>query len=185
MIIGQRGSGKSSLVENLLQSRLPITRLQITPALTPYQMQDKILSQLGIIEKRAGQRFSQRHSTSKCIFYLDDIHLAHRTTTWSMTKRSTLLELVRFTTTHHQLHDYSRNYLHTLNEAKFISSCTPDEYWRLPVEFSRAFNPVPFLPPSNECLRQIFSRNVLLWLQEFPETSIGDPETFAEVRIYV
>ena len=45
------------------------------------------------------------------------------------------------------------------------------------------FNPVPFLPPSDECLHQIFSRSVLLWLQQFPESAVGDAEVLAEVSL--
>ena len=182
MIVGGKGSGKSSLVQNLLQIQRPITRLPITPTLTAGQLQKKILTRVSGIEKRAGQRFSHRQSSSmKYFFFLDDVHVAARTHVGSGNKVSTVLELTRFVSTHRQLYDYSRNYLHTFNEARFICSCTPEEYWRLPIEFSRAFSSVPFLPPSDSCLKQIFSRSVLLWLQGFPDASIGDPEIFAEV----
>ena len=183
MIVGQGGTGKSSLVENLLQSRLPITTLQITSALTAAQLQEKFLARLSAIEKRSGHRYSYKQS-SKCIFFLDDVHLANSSSVScdsSMVKTSTVLELTSFVVAHHQLFDYSRDYSHTLNEVRFISSCTPEEFWRLPIKFLRSFNSVPFLPPSDDCLKQIFSNSVLLWLQEFPETSIGEPETLAEV----
>ena len=186
MIVGQKGSGKSSLVENLLQSRLPITALQITSPLTAVQLQEKFLNRLSAIEKRAGHRFSHKHSSNKCIFFLDDVHLANSTSGGCdnhEVKSSAVLELTHFVATHHQLFDYSRDYLHTLNEVRFISSCTPEEFWRLPIKFSRAFNSVPFLPPSDDCLKQIFSSSVLLWLQEFPESSIVEPEIFAEVCV--
>ncbi len=177
MIIGNKGSGKSSLVENLLQTRLPITRLPITPALTANQLQDKILARVSAVEKRAGQRFSHRGSSNKFIFFLDDVHLAQRVGN----NVSTVLELTRFVSTHRQLYDYSRNYLHTLSDTRFISSCTPEEYWKLPNKFSRVFNSVPFLPPSDDCLKQIFSSSVLQWLQEFSDNALGNAEILAEV----
>lgn len=190
MIVGQRGTGKTSLVANLLQSRLPITRLQITPAITPSQLQEKFLTRISAIEKRAAQRHTHggRKTSNKCVFFLDDVHLASKgvvndsfSLPGSRHLSSAVLELTRFASIHHQLYDYSRNYQHTLNNVRFISSCTPEEYLRLPIEFSRAFNPVPFIPPSDECLKHIFSRSVLLWVQQFPESSMGDPDIFAEV----
>ncbi len=180
MIIGDKGSGKSSLVENLLQTRLPITRLPITPALTASQLQDKILTRVNAAEKRAGQRLSHRGSSNKFIFFLDDVHLAQK-----RGNVSTVLELTRFVSTHRQLYDYSRNYLHTLSEARFISSCTSEGYWKLSNKFSRVFNPVPFLPPSDDCLKQIFSSSVLQWLQAFPDNSVGNTEALAEVRLFI
>lgn len=179
MILGDKGSGKSSLVENLLQTRLPITRLPITPVLTANQLQEKILTRVNAVEKRAGQHFSHRGSSNKFIFFLDDLHLAQQRS--GNNNVSTVLELTRFVSSHRQLYDYSRNYLHNLSEARFISSCTPEEYWKLPNKFSRVFNSVPFLPPSDDCLKQIFSNSVLQWLQEFPDNSIGNAEALAEV----
>ena len=192
MIVGQRGTGKTSLVTNLLQSRLPITRLQITSAISPSQLQEKFLTKINAIEKRGGQRHTRggRKTSNKCVFFLDDVHLASKgavnnsstlPSSRSFSKTSAVLELTRFASIHHQLYDYSRNYQHTLNNVRFISSCTPEEYLKLPIEFSRAFNPVPFIPPSDDCLKNIFSRSVLVWVQQFPESSMGDPEVFAEV----
>lgn len=188
MIIGQRGTGKTSLVENLLQSRLPITRLQITSALAPSQLQEKFLARISALEKRAGQHHTHgaRKTANKCVFFLDDVHLASKSNNtfpdpMLSSQSPAVLELTRFASFHHQLYDYSRNYQHTLNSVQFICSCTPEEYLRLPIGFSRAFNPVPFLPPSDECLKQIFSRSVLLWAQQFPESSMVDPDATAEV----
>jgi len=170
MLVGERGAGKSSLVDNLLATRLHLTRLPVTSALNPPELQERVLVRMNAIEKRAGQRFSTKASSSKVVFFLDDIHLSSRG----------VLELTRLVATRHQLYNYSRNYVHSLNNVRLLSSCTPEGYWGLPIQLSRAFNPVPFIPLSHSGLKTIFSTSALPWLREFPDLN-EEHELLAEV----
>ena len=193
MILGQEGTGKTSFVENLIHSRLPILKLQISPTLSPAQLQEFILDRIQQLDKRSGHRLvggANKHATiTRSTFFLDDIHLAYGASQNVDSKRmgeecasSPVLELARFAVQQHQLVDLSRGYTHSLNNLRYITSCTPSDYWKLPHQFSRCFNPVPFLPPSDSCLHQIFSHSVLHWLQQFPDTATGgDSEPLAKV----
>ena len=193
MIIGREGTGKTSFVENLIHSRLPISKLQMNPMLSPAQLQEFILGRIQQLDKRSGHRLvggANKHAIStRSTFFLDDIHLAcgvsqsiDNTRLGEESICSPVLELARFAVQQHQLVDFSRGYTHSLNNLCYITSCTPWEYWKLPHQFSRCFNTVPFLPPSDSCLHQIFSHSVLYWLQQFPETATGgDPEPLAKV----
>ena len=199
MIVGQRGTGKTSFVENLIQSRLPVTKLQMSPTLSPAQLQEFILERVGHLERRGSQRLvgggrgaSKLASSMRSTFFLDDIHLASSTSRTVVSDRvvgeesvcSPVLELARFAVQHHHLFDISRSYSHSLNNVHYMASCTPWEYWKLPHQFSHSFNPVPFLPPSDQCLHRVFSCSVLQWLQQFPDTATGgDPQPLAEVSI--
>ena len=180
-----------------MQPRLPLATLPITHTLTPSLLQQEILERVAQLEKRAGQRMgtSKRQTSQKCVFFLDDLHLASSshsgaplTDTSVETNlaqdytNSPLLELLRGAIDQDSLPDFTRNYQHDLHNVHFISSCVPGGYWRLPLQFSRSFNPLPFLPPSDEHLQRVCSQNVLLWLQQFPTTAIGDPEPLAQVN---
>lgn len=200
MIVGQNGTGRTSFVENLIRSRFPVTRLQVSPTLTPTQLQEFILDRVHQLDKRAGQRLTgggrgATKSPMKCMFFLDDIHLASSTpqrlnssnmerekVEGEVSLHSPVLELARFAVQQHQLIDFSRSYHHSLNNMRYIASCTSWEYWKLPHRFSHNFNPIPFLAPSDDCLHQVFCCSVLQWLKQFPDTAIGgEPEPLAEV----
>lgn len=77
--------------------------------------------------------------------------------------------------------DATRNYQHDLHNVRYIASCEPSGLRGMSSRLSSVFNLVPFLPPSEDCLQRIFSQSVLLWLQQFPDTAVGDPELLAEV----
>ena len=193
MIVGQEGTGKTSFVENLIQSRLTLSKLQISPTLSPTQLQEFILDRIQQLDKRSGHRLvggANKHTSAmRSTFFLDDIHFASSTSLDVHSGRledestcSPVLELARFAIQQHHLVDFSRGYTHSLNNVRYIASCTPWEYWKLPRQFSRSFNLVPFLPPSDDYLHQVFSRSVLHWLQQFPDTGTGgDPEPLAKV----
>ena len=198
MIVGQEGTGKTSFVENLVQSRLPVTKVQMSPTLTSLQLQELILERVSQLDKRSGHRLvggvrggaSKLASSMRSTFFLDDIQLA-----LSMSDSggrigervcSPVLELARYAIQQHQLVDFSRSYSHSLNNVHYITSCTPGEYWKLSHQLSHSFNPVPFLPPSDECLHKVFSRSVLYWLEQFPDSATGgDPEPLAKVRSFI
>ena len=82
MIVGQQGTGKTSFVQNLIQSRVPVTKLQMSPTLSPNQLQDFILERVSHLERRGGQRMvgggrgaNKLASSMRTTFFLDDIHL--------------------------------------------------------------------------------------------------------------
>ena len=202
MIVGQRGTGKTSFVENLIQSHFPVTKLQMSPTLSPGQLQRFILERVAQLERRGGQRImggggrgaTKLASSMRSTFFLDDIHLALNTARvidsgggggegeLCIGDSPPVLELARFALQHNHLIDVSRNYSHSLNNVHYIASCTPREYWKLPHQLSSSFNPVPFLPPSDNTLHCIFSSSVLQWLQQFPDSAFGgDPLPLAEV----
>ena len=198
MIVGQRGTGKTSFVENLIQSRFPITKLQMSPTLSPAQLQGFILERVAQLERRGGQRIvggggrgaTKLASSMRSTFFLDDIHLASNVARMIDNGREgeacieccPVLELARFAVQHNHLIDVSRSYSHSLNNVHYIASCTPWEYWKLPHQLSSNFNPVPFLPPSDHTLHHVFSSSVLQWLQQFPDSAFGgDPLPLAEV----
>ena len=202
MIVGQRGTGKTSFVENLIQSHFPVTKLQMSPTLSPGQLQRFILERVAQLERRGGQRIvvggggrgaTKLASSMRSTFFLDDIHLASNAARMIDSGRgeggesstggsAPVLELARFAVQHNHLIDVSRSYSHSLNNVHYIASCTPREYWKLPHQLSRSFNPVPFLPPSDHTLHRVFSSSVLQWLQQFPDSAFGgDPLPLAEV----
>lgn len=179
-----------STLQHLIQSRTPLTRLQITHTLTPAALQAAVLDRVVQLERRAGQKLSGKKSSTlaisqKCVFYLDDLHLARGYDSGdgllSAKSSSPLIEAVRYAASQGSLPDYSRNYQHDLHNIRYIASCTPSGFSRVSSRLARTFHPVPFLPPSAECLQQIFSRNVLIWLQQFPESATGETELLAEV----
>jgi hypothetical protein len=204
MIVGQRGTGKTSFVENLIHSRFPVTKLQMSPTLSPGQLQGFILERVAQLERRGGQRIvggggrgaTKIASSMRSTFFLDDIHLASNV---HVAKKidsggegeegesyfgccAPVLELTRFAVQHNHLIDVSRSYSHSLNNVRYIASCTPWEYWKLPHQLSTSFNPVPFLPPSDHTLHRVFSSSVLQWLRQFPDSAFGgDPLPLAEV----
>ncbi len=203
MIVGQRGTGKTSFVENLIHSRFPITKLQMSPTLSPGQLQGFILERMAQLERRGGQRIvggggrgaTKIASAMRSTFFLDDIHLASNVARMIDSEGegeegesfvgscAPVLELTRFAVQHNHLIDVSRSYNHSLNNVRYIASCTPWEYWKLPHQLSTSFNPVPFLPPSDHTLHRVFSSSVLQWLQQFPDSAFGgDPLPLAEVR---
>ena len=165
------------------QSRLPVTKLQMSPTLSPAQLQGFILERVAQLERRGGQRImggggrgaTKLASSMRSTFFLDDIHLASNASQTVDSDRegemciecSSVLELARFAVQHHHLIDVSRSYSHSLNNVHYIGSCTPWEYWKLPHQLSCSFNLVPFLPPSDHTLHRVFSSSVLQWLQQF------------------
>ena len=184
----------------------------MSPTLSPGQLQGFILERVAQLERRGGQRIMAaagggggggggRRGTTKLVssmrstFFLDDIHLASRSSVAramgstsgggereDCIECSPVLELARFAIQHSHLIDVSRNYSHSLNNVRYIVSCTPWEYWKLPHQLSSNFNPVPFLPPSDQTLHRVFSSSVLQWLEQFPDSAFGgDPLPLAEV----
>ena len=77
--------------------------------------------------------------------------------------------------------DATRNYQHDLHNVKYIASCVPSALMGISPQLHSLFNLVPFFYPSDDCLQRIFSQSVLLWLQQFTETAVGDPMPVAEV----
>ena len=92
-----------------------------------------------------------------------------------------VLETVRFAISQGVLLDLTRNYQHDLHSVRYIGSCTPQGFAHVVPSLGGLLNPLPLLPPSDEALQQVFSRSVLLWLQQFPAATIGDAEFLAEV----
>jgi hypothetical protein len=176
ILIGERGSGRTSFVNNLLRNRLSMNRLAVSHLLTPLQLQRDIKEKLAQLEKKSGHRFlgGGRRLQQKHAFFLDDIHLASTAGTAGCappsSAHSPLLELIRYMLRHHKLTDSGRTYEYLL-PSKFVATSTPGHYWRLPVRVTRGMCRVPFLPPSDECLHKIFTHNIRLWLEAFP---LGD-----------
>lgn len=189
ILTGERGTGRTAFVENLLKSRLPLGELPVSHLLTPVQLQVAIKEKLVQLEKKSGQRFltGSRRNVQKHAFFLDDIHLANMEgssaspSTGSGGRGSCMdcpvLELLRYMLSHRKLTDFTRCYEHLLN-SKFVFTSTPDDYWRLPVRFTRAMCRLPFLPPSDKCLHGIFSCTISPWLEGFP---LGDAPLMANV----
>ena len=188
ILTGLRGTGKTSFVSNLLGNYFSITRLPISHMRTAKQLQSRILEIVTQQEKKSVRRFSGGHKkyVQKTAFYLDDIHLAQSFCTDSCDDKSSKtltnpsLELIRFMLCHHKLITVTRTYKHYLN-CKFVASSIPEDYWRLPVRLTRNMCRVPFLPPSDECLHQVFSSNILFWLQAFPSETLGNADQIAHV----
>ena len=181
IITGLTGTGKTSFVNNLLKSRLSIIRIPITCIETPLCLQSSILTKLAQEEKKTGQKLvgSSRRLQRKVAFVLDDIHLAPKYDSTAVTScTSPILELVTFMVSNHKLVDFARGCDHILN-SRFAVITTPGDYWRLPTRLTRKLCRLPFFPPSDECLHQVFSRSIELWLQAFP--SIGDVDQVINV----
>lgn len=170
ILTGDRGTGKTSFVNYLLSNRLSISRLPVNHLLTPVNLQSNMIEKLTQIEKKSGQRGS-RKSSDRNVFFLDDVHLASKSTLAVSASQTDsggpLLELIRYMLCQHKLRDFTRTYEHLLS-FRFVATTTPEDYWRLPTRLSRTMCRLPFLPPSDECLHQIFSRSISLWLEAFP-----------------
>lgn len=179
---GEKGTGRTSFVNNLLKNRLSMNRLAVTHLLTPQQLQLDIKEKLAQMEKKSGHRFlgGGKRPQQKHAFFLDDVHLASalcNSSTIATTdsppathSNSPLLELIRYMLGHRKLTDFARAYEHLLG-SKFVAMSTPWDYWRLPVRLTRGMCRIPFLPPSDECLHKIFAHSIKLWLEAFP---LGD-----------
>lgn len=180
ILTGERGTGRTSFVENLLRSRLSLDGLPVSHLLTPVQLQVAIKEKLVQLEKKSGQRFltGSRRNVQKHAFFLDDIHLADMEGSTSAPPSTgcrghgcqdcPVLELLRYMLCHHKLTDFTRCCYEHLLSSKFVFTSTPDDYWRLPVRFTRTMCRLPFLPPSDKCLHSIFSCTVSPWLEGFP-----------------
>ena len=165
-------------------NQLPINHLS-----TPTQLQRNVIEKLTQIEKRSGQRWlaSSRHSQQRVVFFLDDLHLTPESSASDSERAPSphtgpdypLLELLRYMLTHRRLTDFSRAYEHLLSP-KFLATSTNEGYWRLPVRLTKGLCRLPFLPPSDQSLHQIFSSNISPWLEGFP---IPDISQMAEVRV--
>ncbi len=183
MLTGEVGTGKTSFVDNILRSRLAISRLPTNGLLTPIQLQTNIVEKLTLLEKKSGQRLfgGSKKSQFRNVFFLDNLH---STLTLSDTDTdgdvpSPILELMRYMLCHCKLTNFMRTCEQLLN-SRFFAISTPGDYWRLPIRMTRTMCRVPFLPPSDECLHQIFSRSLNLWLEEFP---LQDSSQVADVRL--
>ena len=196
ILTGDGGTGKSSLVNHLLKSRMSVCHLPITHLLTPVQLQADLLERLSQLEKKLGQRWTGggggKKSQHKTIFFLDDIHLTSKHSSGAapdlegVCDPSTdpppsapptdlacpLLELVCYMQRHRRLRDFTRVCEHLLSP-RVVASSTPEEYWRLPVRLTRGMCRLPFLLPSDRCLHQIFCRSVRPWLEAFPLEDAG------------
>lgn len=189
VLTGERGTGKSSFVNNLIKSRLSVSGFPVNHLSTPVQLQGNLLEKLSQLEKRSGQRYlaaGSRKSQNRNVFFLDDIHLAPESSTLDHVGgpvgaftdlQYPLLELLRYMLSHRRLPDFGRAIQHLLSP-RFIATATPEAYWRLPVRLTRGLCRLPFLPPSDQCLHQILSSNIKLWLEDFP---IQDTDQVAQV----
>lgn len=187
ILTGERGSGRSSFVNNLLRSRLSMNRLPVNHLLTPVQLQMDVKEKLALLDKKQKFLGGAKRSQQKHAFFLHNIHLASkscdverrndRTGVSLSHSDSPLLELLRYMLSHKRLTDFSRSYEYLLI-SKFVVTSTPADYWRLPVKFTRGICRLPFLPPSDECLHNIFSKNMEPWLEAFP---LGDVAQTANV----
>lgn len=192
VLTGDRGTGKSSFVNNLVKSRLSVSQLPINHLSTPVQLQSNVLEKLSQLEKKSGQRWpggSSKKSQHRSVFFLDDIHLAPESSASVHVGQPPggsgldcpLTELVRYMLSHRRLTDFARACEHLLSP-RFMATCTPEAYWRLPVRLTRGVCRLPFLPPSDQCLHQIFSSNINLWLEGFP---VHDTNQVAQVRLFL
>lgn len=161
-----------------------MNRVAVNHLLTPLQLQLDIKESLAQMEKKSGHRFlgGGKRLQQKHAFFLDDVHLASTPCTVEINpftsaefslppcSDSPLLELIRYMLDHRKLTDFARTYEHLL-ASKFVAMSTPEDYWRLPVRFTRGLCRVPFLPPSDACLHRIFAHSIKPWLEAFP---LGD-----------
>ena len=181
ILTGEVGSGKTSFVNNILRSRLAISKLPIHGLVTSAQLQTLIIDKLTILEKKSGQRLlgGSKKAQYRNVFFLDDLHstLKLSASDGDDEVSSPVLELLRYMLGHGKLSNFMRTCEHLLN-SRFVTVTTPGDYWRLPIRMTRAVCRMPFLPPSDQCLHQIFSRSLSLWLDEFP---LQDTEEVADV----
>lgn len=181
--MGDRGTGKTSFVNCLMERHVSVSRIAITPFLTPLQLQTSILDKLAQQNKQHRQRvaLSKLSAMMPSALYLDDLHLAYPGNQLPLNSGSPLLETVQYLVYHQKIADPLRSWYGNKLNFKYLASCTPDSYWRLPVRLTRAMCLLPFFPPSDECLHQLFSRSLQLWLTSFSSSALGNAKQMAMV----
>ena len=166
-----------------MKRHVSVTRVAITPNLTPLQLRTNFLGKLAqqTKEHRQRQRMSKMSIKTPTAVYLDDLHLAYPCNQLSLNFGSPLLEMVRHLIYHQKIADPLRSWYESNLNFKYLASSTPDGYWRLPVQLTRGMCLLPFLPPSDKCLHGIFSQNLHIWLSSFSLSVLGDAKQIAEV----
>lgn len=185
MFVGDGGTGKTSFVNNLMKRHLSVSRIGITQTLTSIQLQANILDRLAQQLKQHGQRMvlPKRSTTLATGLYLDDLHLAHLDDQTSLNVSSPLLETIRYLLYHRKIADPLRRWYENNLNFKYLASCTPEGYWRLPIRLVKSMCLLPFLPPSDKCLHQVFSQSLQLWLTSFSSSSVlWNAKQIANVR---
>ena len=169
---------------------MPLTRLPISWSSTAAQLQRSIIEKVTEVTTREEQRWGTRkHSSERCLFFLDDLHLSCHGGPLELPLSSdcnpppSVIETVLFVATHQCLHDFPRDCQYRTDNVQYIASCRPGQHYKAMPHLLGTFHPVPFFPPSDESLHQIFSTNLELWLQQYPQAAIAEPDALCQVSL--
>lgn len=169
---------------------MPLTRLPISQSLTAAQLQRSIIEKVTEVTTREEQRWGTRkHSSERCLFFLDDLHLSCHSGPLEQPPSSnpnpppSVIETVLFVATHQCLHDFPRDCQYRTDNVQYITSCRPGQQYKAMPHLLGTFHPVPFFPPSDDSLHQIFSTNLELWFKQYPQAAIAEPDLLSQVSL--
>ena len=175
-LVGDGGTGKTSLINHLMRQHTSTHRIAVTPILTPLKLQTSILDKLALKKKHQKQKTLLPSMMTTGLF-LDNLHLAYLGNLSS----SSLLEAIRYLICHQKITEPQRDWYESNLSFNFITTCTPDSYWRLPARVTKNMCLLPFFPPSDECLHQVFLHSLQPWLASSSFSALGNTNRIANV----
>ncbi|XP_073235787.1 dynein heavy chain domain-containing protein 1-like [Porites lutea] len=200
LLVGSTGSGKTSLMQNLIYPRHNFTRICLSPGLTSKLLQEAIEHKLQLIQRKEMNQMALQKSlaanapTSKSLpgvksrtqpLFLDDLNSADVDEFGIQPP----LELLRQILSQGTLYNKQRHHSSRVQHLKVMAACVPPgaaascggvASYPLSHRLSRLMTVLSFFSLSSESLQSIYSAVFLAWLEEFPAYSLTHHEQLAK-----
>lgn len=149
-----------------MKKYITLTNIPITPTLSPSKLRAEIISASVQQTKQPGYRIAllRKSVAVRTGLCFGDLHLAGGDGQSFLNICHPVLEVIQHLVSHYMIADSSRNWSEKHLNIKYLASCTPEGYWNIPAKITSKMCVLPFLPPSNECLQQVLSHSLQLWL---------------------
>ncbi|XP_048580282.1 dynein heavy chain domain-containing protein 1 isoform X3 [Nematostella vectensis] len=199
LLVGQSGTGKSALIQNMVSPRYPYSRIFMAASLSSRLFQEAIEAKLVVLRQRENAHLHARQAASDSpsrhlpaiksrnqLFFLDDLHYA----TTDRTGSQPPLELLRQLLSQGSLYDQERHHYKAVQNIQFIATAAPPSgvstgggiaSHPLSPRLTRLMTVVSFLPLGRDTLEVIYSSVFRAWLEEFPAYSLTHHSAIAKV----
>ena len=165
-MVGEQGMGKSAFIERMMKKYITMTDIPITPTLSPSKLRPTIINAAIQQTKQPVYRIALLRKTMavRTGLCFSDLHLASGDEQALLNLCHPTLQVLQHLICHHMIADSGKNWSEKHLNIKYMASCTPEGYWNIPTKISSKMCLLPFLPLSDECLQQILSQSLQLWL---------------------
>ncbi|EDO49396.1 predicted protein, partial [Nematostella vectensis] len=199
LLVGQSGTGKSALIQNMVSPRYPYSRIFMAASLSSRLFQEAIEAKLVVLRQRENAHLHARQAASDSpsrhlpaiksrnqLFFLDDLHYA----TTDRTGSQPPLELLRQLLSQGSLYDQDCHHYKAVQNIQFIATAAPPSgvstgggiaSHPLSPRLTRLMTVVSFLPLGRDTLEVIYSNVFRAWLEEFPAYSLTHHSAIAKV----